>query len=292
MGGDPGDRDVVLILLDPVLDADVARAGGVVRRELPAPCPQLEPREIPEHLRAEELVALLPLSMLAFEHRACLVDVAGVDKHPETRTFASRSRRGSPAAVARSRSRAAYARRLGVAHHAAEHVEVHECLEPEDVVVEARRRARVRHACPRGPPRIPPEAFRPGEADVDARLERRLRRRLAQGLLENGNGEVVVLELGEEEEGLCAQRAALRLGQQIVRRSLARASIRLQRDAHEPRRAPAGDARRARPAASGGARARRARPRTRTRRDRPRDARRRRARRAMPVSGNSVDSAR
>ena len=37
-----------------------------------------------------------------------------------------------------------------------------------------------------------------------------LRRRLAQGLRENGNGEIVVLELGEEEEGLCAQRAALR----------------------------------------------------------------------------------
>ena len=52
---------------------------------------------------------------------------------------------------------------------------------------------------------------------MDARLKRRLRRRLAQGFLEQRNGEVVVLELGEEEEGLGAQRAALRLGQQLGR---------------------------------------------------------------------------
>ena len=95
-------------------------------------------------------------------------------------------------------------------------MELHECLEPEDVVVEAvgkleggtRALERRRESLP--------EAFRPGEADVDARLERRLRRRLAQRLRENGNGEVVVLELGEEKQGLGAQRAALRLGQQIV----------------------------------------------------------------------------
>jgi hypothetical protein len=41
--GDPRDRDVVLIPLDAVLHADVARVGGMLRGELPAPAPQLDP---------------------------------------------------------------------------------------------------------------------------------------------------------------------------------------------------------------------------------------------------------
>jgi hypothetical protein len=49
-----------------------------------------------------------------------------------------------------------------------------------------------------------PEALRPRQADLDARLEFRMRRRLAQGFLEDRDGEVIVLELGEEEEGLRA----------------------------------------------------------------------------------------
>ena len=47
MGGDPRARDVVLISLDPVLDADVAGARGMLRGEPPAPIPQLDPRQIP-----------------------------------------------------------------------------------------------------------------------------------------------------------------------------------------------------------------------------------------------------
>ena len=62
-----------------------------------------------------------------------------------------------------------------------------------------------------------PEACRPGEAAVDARLERRLRRRLAQRLLEQRDGAVDALELGEEDESLGAQRADLGLGQQVGR---------------------------------------------------------------------------
>ncbi len=81
MGRDPRDRDVVLILLDPVLDADVAREGRVLCRELPAPAREFDPRETPEHLCAEELVALVPLSILAVEHVARGVDVAGVPEH-------------------------------------------------------------------------------------------------------------------------------------------------------------------------------------------------------------------
>jgi hypothetical protein len=61
-----------------------------------------------------------------------------------------------------------------------------------------------------------PEAFRPGEAEADARLKLRIRRRVAEGFRKNWDREVVVLELGEEEQGLGAQGPALRLGQQLV----------------------------------------------------------------------------
>jgi hypothetical protein len=53
--------------------------------------------------------------------------------------------------------------------------------------------------------------------EVDECLESWVRRRLAQRFRENRNGEVVVLELGEEEKGLSPQRAAFRVGQQFVR---------------------------------------------------------------------------
>jgi hypothetical protein len=49
---------------------------------------------------------------------------------------------------------------------------------------------------------------------VDERFERRMRRRLAYGFLEERNGEVVVVELGEEDERLGAQRTS-RPGEQI-----------------------------------------------------------------------------
>ena len=103
MRGDPRARDVVLISLDPVLDADVAGARGVLRRELPAPVPQLDPRELPEHLCAEELVALLPLSILAFEDRASL------RRCRRSRT-ASRRRGCSPSAAGARRRRQPQAR--------------------------------------------------------------------------------------------------------------------------------------------------------------------------------------
>ena len=61
-----------------------------------------------------------------------------------------------------------------------------------------------------------PEAFRRGEADVDERLERRVRRRLAERLLEKRNGEVVVLELGEDEQSLGAQRTARPASRSVV----------------------------------------------------------------------------
>ena len=82
MDGHPRDRDVVLIPLDAVLHVDVASVVGVLGRELPAPTPQLDPRKIPEHVCSEELVALLPLPVLALEHRASLVDIARIERQP------------------------------------------------------------------------------------------------------------------------------------------------------------------------------------------------------------------
>src|SRR5438093_4570716 len=64
MHGNPRARNVVLVLLDAVLECDVAGVRGVGRRTLPSPCPELEPRELPDHLCVEHLVALLPLSVL------------------------------------------------------------------------------------------------------------------------------------------------------------------------------------------------------------------------------------
>src|SRR5438067_318775 len=95
-------------------------------------------------------------------------------------------------------------------------MEAHECLKPEDVIVEPIGKLEGNmHALKRRRESLP-EAFRPGEADADARLKPRMRRRFAEGFRKNWDREVVVLELGEDEEGLGAQRPALRLGQQLV----------------------------------------------------------------------------
>jgi hypothetical protein len=81
MDGDPCDRDVVLVLLDAVLDVDVARMARVLGGALPQPSPELEPRETPEHLGREQFVALVPLSILAFEHSAAGIDLERVGEH-------------------------------------------------------------------------------------------------------------------------------------------------------------------------------------------------------------------
>jgi hypothetical protein len=49
---------------------------------------------------------------------------------------------------------------------------------------------------------------------VDERFERRMRRRLAYGFLKERHGEVVVVELSQEDECLGTQRTP-RLGEQI-----------------------------------------------------------------------------
>ena len=57
-----------------------------------------------------------------------------------------------------------------------------------------------------------PEAGRPRESTVDDRLKRRARGGLAQGVLEQRDGTVDALQLGQEDESLGAHRADFRLG--------------------------------------------------------------------------------
>ena len=136
------------------------------------------------------------------------------------------------------------------------------------------------------------EARRPRQAALDHGLQGRPRRRLAQGLLEQCDGPVEPLELGEEDERLGAQRPEVRLGQRGRSRSSWRASILRLRDAPEPLPALDAGVRRRRSAASAAAPARRARPQRRLRRAGPRASRRRRARRRPRHPGASLDSAR
>jgi hypothetical protein len=96
-------------------------------------------------------------------------------------------------------------------------VKIHECVETEGVVVktigelEHGAGGLERHGEAR------PEAFRPGEAEADHCFEPCIVRRLPEGFLKNRNGEVVVLELGEEQERLGTHRPARGLGEQLVR---------------------------------------------------------------------------
>ena len=124
------------------------------------------------------------------------------------------------------------------------------------------------------------------------RLKRRARGRLAQGFLEQRDAHD--RRSRARRGGRAPRRAASRFPSRPAgrSRSLGRASTRRRRDAHELRRALGDGARRARPAASAGAPARRARPRRPTRRDRPPASRRRRARAATSASGASLESAR
>ena len=152
-----------------------------------------------------------------FEDRASLGDVAGVEPQPSDEDV----RPPHEALVADGSRKLAGARRVcrgvGVAHQAAEHVELLECLESDEVVIETIGKLECGTGALERDREPLPEPFREGEADADARLKRRVRRRLAQRLCEDRNGEVVVLELGEKEESLGAERAGLGLVQQIRR---------------------------------------------------------------------------
>ena len=148
--------------------------------------------------------------------------LSGSRKPAWRRKSASRISRASPAAAARSCARAVYSGACGVADHPAEPAQLSECLE-DDVVVVGLVGERECSASAIDSRREPlPEACRLGEADLDARVKRRLRRGVACGFLEERDGKVIVVKLGENEQRLGAQRTVGRLGQQLGDRSCAR----------------------------------------------------------------------
>ena len=108
MDRDPGARQVVRRLLEAVLGHDVQRTSGLVRPELPAPCPELDPRQRPEHVCGVELVSLRPRGVRVLEQRPrALVLVA-----PHERICGDErcrlDHRASPTTPASSRARAVY----------------------------------------------------------------------------------------------------------------------------------------------------------------------------------------
>ena len=110
-----------------------------------------------------------------------------------------------------------------------------------------RRRARRRARAPHARARAPAVPFLNRVAQASRHVDRRLRApdrvRLARAPPRAASTAAVdALELGEQHEGLCAQRVRSRLREQLGRRSCARGSTRRPRDAREPRRA-LGDAR-------------------------------------------------
>ena len=175
----PRARNVVLVLLDPVLKADVASAGGVGRRAVPPPCPEFEPGELPDHPCVEELVAILPLSVLLFQRHACRVDAAGVDEHPPDEGVRLPQQARVAAGGRNIECARSVCRRVRVAHHAAEPTQLRERLEAKAIVADAVGEHECGTGALEGAREALPEAFRRGEADVDERLERRVRRRLA-----------------------------------------------------------------------------------------------------------------
>ena len=106
-------------------------------------------------------------------------------------------------------------RRFGVAHEAGKRVDVQKRLEAQGVVADAvgelerstRRRERTVESAS--------EALGPAEADGDPCLEPLVRRCVAERFLEHGDGQVVVLEVGEQEERLGAERPLVDLGEQV-----------------------------------------------------------------------------
>ena len=218
MDGDDRDRKVVLRHLEPVLDRDVVCARGVVGRELPAPGPELDPGEAPERARAPRLVALAPLLVLALEQAR--------EPRPAWRHGArcSRPPASPPARAARRRRRSAKS-----------------CARAAELPAPPRRRrtSRGRPAPRERAPRSASSSSSSASSSAaracsSARepflkrvaharrqwmtdLSAGPRRRLAQRFLEQRDRTVDALELGEEDEGLGAQRADLRLGQQLGR---------------------------------------------------------------------------
>ena len=158
----------------------------------------------------EELVALLPLSILAFEHGACRVDAAGVEEHPRDEDV----RLPQQARVAGCGREIARARRVLPASPRRP-----PCRRATSSCTSAlkRRTSSPRRSASSSATRVPSSAAAKPFLKRSAQARRMWMSAWSAGCddasrrasARTRNGEVVVLELGEEEESLGAQRAAL-----------------------------------------------------------------------------------
>ena len=276
MDGDDRDGKVVLRHLESVLDRDVVRAGGVLRRELPAPGPELDPRESPRargRCTARRARATPAYSRSSRARTSSLLADGASSVHDRVGRLLHQLRRRRRRSRDR-RARVACAGASRVARHAAEdRVSALSASIRSTSSSSSSASSSAARACSRALAETDPEARRPREPAVDERLKRRARGRLAKGFLEQ------VRQRGRRPRarrgGRGPRRATSRSPSRPAGRSRSsgRASTPRQRDAHELRPALDDGARPARPAASAGAPARRARLRRPTHLDRPRASR-------------------
>ena len=218
MGGDHCDRQMDPRHLEPVLDVELVSAIGVLGRELPAAAPELDIGEPGERVRGQQLVALMPFLVLALDERTRLVHGSCAPRaRARSRPFALCSSLASPTADARSCARAACAGASGSPTAQPRNARMASASTRSASSSRSSAIASAARACSRRPDEPLLEAGRPREPALDDGLQRRPRRRLAQGLLEQHDGLVEALELGEEQESLGAQRADVAFRQQVGR---------------------------------------------------------------------------
>ena len=273
MDGNHSDRKVVLRHLEPVLDRDVVGAGGVRGRERPAPGPELDPCEAPERvaLRGSSRSRHSWCSRSSKARASTLFEDGA--RVFTTASVASRTSCSPPMALGKSRARA------GRSSDASESP----ANQPRMAwTARARRRSTSSSSCS--------ASSSAARACSDPPLLRFAHAR-RQWMIDCSAGLEVASRSAASSSAAPIEASRARRGEQAPRRvpsrfpprpagrsrSLGRASTRRQPDAHELQPALDDGARRARPAASAGAPARRARPRRLTHHDRPPVSRRRRA---------------
>ena len=215
------DREVVLRHLEPVLDRDVVGAVGVARPRAPSARPRARPMRGPRARGRSDGSSRSRHSSYSRSSSAR----ASLRCRERRRERGHDARRSPPAPVARrrgrSRGRAPALRDAGASRvadePAEERPEHRRARDSQRVVVELVGELERRTCVLERSDEALPEAGRPRESAVDDRLERRARRRLAKRLLEQRDGTVEALELGEEDERLGAQRPDVCLGQQVGR---------------------------------------------------------------------------
>ena len=136
MGGDRRDRHMNPRHIEAVLEIELVVAIGIRSRELPAARRKLDVGQPPQHIRRQQLVAVLPFLVLALQDRPGLIDAPPHLEH-------LRDRCSSPVQQPRIAGRqrnvlcsCGVGRRLGIADGAAEKREEGHRVDKERVVPE------------------------------------------------------------------------------------------------------------------------------------------------------------